>query len=212
MVNQFFFSRPHKLVSHAGFHDLFWHPCFSYLRFPSLLCLCHFIDHVGVIEEEIGRGSLYCHLHDTHAPLEWELQLNFLVDIAQGLQYLHHVNSIHPDLTTRKILVTAQWRAKIGCYEFTHLQEKLKNNGVNMHKKDQLNAFTAPELFDKDTPSKQISNTMQEHNRSLSSSEIHSAHAHAHALDLDLFVSISIFLSFHLVLLGLNNIFSHCCL
>ena len=121
-------------------------------------------DYVGVIEEEVTRGSLSSILSTPSIPLEWDQSLQFLLDAAAGLASLEALGMVHPDLSTKRLLVTNAWRVKIAGYAFVHLDRRLSeasgfakdgampNANAPRIFETKINLWSAPETFDQDEP------------------------------------------------------------
>ena len=61
------------------------------------------------------HGSLYDILHNETMPIDADLLLPILRDIAQGMRFLHSANPqvLHGDLKAANILVDSKFRAKV---------------------------------------------------------------------------------------------------
>jgi len=79
-----------------------------------------------IVMEDMEHGSLYDILHNETMPIEGELLLPILRDIAQGVRFLHAAvpQVIHGDLKSANILIDSKFRAKVA--DFGLSQEKGK--------------------------------------------------------------------------------------
>ena len=59
------------------------------------------------------RGSLDKILQDSEMDLDWIFKVSFIMDIAEGMRYLHSRKVIHGRLSTQCCLVNEQWTIKI---------------------------------------------------------------------------------------------------
>ncbi|XP_039159592.1 putative leucine-rich repeat receptor-like serine/threonine-protein kinase At2g19230 [Eucalyptus grandis] len=83
----------------------------------SLFGYCGDSKHIALIYEYMVNGNLRQHLSEDHPKvLTWSKRLQIVVDVAQGLDYLHNGCKppiIHKDLKTTNILLNEDFRAKI---------------------------------------------------------------------------------------------------
>ncbi|KAK7319564.1 hypothetical protein RJT34_04286 [Clitoria ternatea] len=65
----------------------------------------------------MSNGSLASHLYGkNHEPLSWDMRLSIALDVARGLEYLHHGASppvVHRDIKSSNILLDQCMRAKV---------------------------------------------------------------------------------------------------
>lgn len=68
-----------------------------------------------LIMEYMDMGSLHDILHNESFPLDGDLLLPILRDIAQGVRFLHAAKPqvIHGDLKAQNVLVDGKFRAKV---------------------------------------------------------------------------------------------------
>lgn len=59
--------------------------------------------------------------------LTWERKLNFALDTARGMAYLHKLNVVHRDLKSHNLLVSTAWRVKIADFGTSRLMDALHN-------------------------------------------------------------------------------------
>jgi len=93
----------------------------SVLRHPNILLFmgAYFEpDSVGMIVEHMERGTIRDLVRDSSVFLEWDTVLQFLIDAAQGMAYLHgHSPKIlHGDFKSTRLLVDHNWRVKVSGY------------------------------------------------------------------------------------------------
>ena len=65
------------------------------------------------IYEYCFRGTLKKLLEDSEVDLDWIFKLSFLLDIAEGMRYLHSRKVVHGRLSTACCLINDQWSVKI---------------------------------------------------------------------------------------------------
>jgi len=93
--------------------------CLSKLRHPCITTVMGAVIEKGeepmLIMEYMDHGSLYDMLHNDTFPLDGDLLLPILRDIAQGLRFLHAAEPqvIHGDLKAQNVLVDSKFRAKV---------------------------------------------------------------------------------------------------
>ncbi|XP_050372534.1 uncharacterized protein LOC126790365 isoform X2 [Argentina anserina] len=71
-------------------------------------------------------GSLYQILQRNSSKLDWRRRVNMAMDIAWGMNYLHHFNPpiIHRDLKSSNLLVDKNWTVKVGDFGLSRLKHK----------------------------------------------------------------------------------------
>ncbi|XP_040383723.1 probable LRR receptor-like serine/threonine-protein kinase At1g51860 [Oryza brachyantha] len=85
----------------------------------SLVGYCRENNHLALVYEYMARGSLYDHLrgnNDVRETLNWRTRLRVVIEVAQGIDYLHKGCSlpiIHRDVKTQNILLGQKLQAKI---------------------------------------------------------------------------------------------------
>eukprot|EP00035_Acanthoeca_spectabilis_P010582 m.187131 g.187131 ORF g.187131 m.187131 type:complete len:1037 (+) comp15068_c0_seq7:243-3353(+) len=70
-------------------------------------------SHAFLVTELMSRGSLKSLLRDHSVPLRWAERLQFAVDAAVGMRYLHDIGTVHRDLKADNCFVDAKMRVKI---------------------------------------------------------------------------------------------------
>jgi len=91
----------------------------SKLRHPSITTVMGAVigknEEPMLVMEYMEHGSMYDILHNETMPLDGDLILSILRDVAQGLRFLHATTPavIHGDLKSHNILVDSRFRAKV---------------------------------------------------------------------------------------------------
>ena len=91
----------------------------SKLRHPSITTVMGAVvrhnQEPMLVMECMDHGSLYDILHNNTIPLEGDLLLPILKDIAQGVRFLHFSTPqvIHGDLKAQNVLIDSRFRAKV---------------------------------------------------------------------------------------------------
>ncbi|KAA8540318.1 hypothetical protein F0562_024763 [Nyssa sinensis] len=83
----------------------------------ALVGYCIEGTHMGIIYEYMANGNLKRHMSDRNPNvLRWEDRVQIAMDVAQGLEYLHHGCKppiIHRDVKPANILLNAKYQAKL---------------------------------------------------------------------------------------------------
>lgn len=82
----------------------------------NLLGYCSEMGERLLVYEFMPHGTLHDHLHGGLSPLNWTLRLKIAMQAAKGLEYLHKEvvpPIVHRDLKSSKILLDADWCARI---------------------------------------------------------------------------------------------------
>lgn len=91
-------------------------------KMSSLRCPC-LVQYMGycpakkwIIMEWMERGSLFNLLHGNQpiGPLSWRRKVSMAKDVACALLYLHNSNIRHCDLNSKNLLVTKEFKIKVG--------------------------------------------------------------------------------------------------
>ncbi|KAJ7871219.1 kinase-like domain-containing protein, partial [Mycena olivaceomarginata] len=117
------------------------HPCIlpfigiDRQTFPSSLCM---------VSPWMENGTVLKYLHDYgRANVD-----RLLLEIAQGLQYLHSRNIVHGDLRGANILITQEWNACLADFGLTSLSDATIATNTS-HRAGSIR-WMAPELIDPD--------------------------------------------------------------
>ncbi|CAM6110471.1 unnamed protein product [Calypogeia fissa] len=89
------------------------------VRHPNVLLFMGAVihpEHLSIVTEFLPRGSLFRLLHRNTQGLDWKRRLKMALDVARGLNYLHHLTPpiIHRDLKSSNLLVDKNWTVKVG--------------------------------------------------------------------------------------------------
>ncbi|KAM1143220.1 hypothetical protein FF1_032192 [Malus domestica] len=98
------------------------------LRHPNVLLFMGAVssqEHLAIVTEYLPRGSLFKQLHKNNQTLDIRRRLVMALDVARGMNYLHHRNPpiVHRDLKSSNLLVDKNWTVKVGDFDLS----KLKN-------------------------------------------------------------------------------------
>ncbi|KAK7246260.1 hypothetical protein RIF29_41122 [Crotalaria pallida] len=99
------------------------------LRHPNILLFMGAVtspQHLCIVTEFLPRGSLFQMLQKNTTKLDWRRQVHMALDIARGVNYLHHYNPpiIHRDLKSSNILVDKNWTVKVGDFGLSRLKHE----------------------------------------------------------------------------------------
>ncbi|KAI3870164.1 hypothetical protein MKW92_045782 [Papaver armeniacum] len=80
-------------------------------------------QHLCIVTEFLQRGSLF-QLLRRKTPLKWKRRVLMALDIARGMNYLHHYKPpiIHRDLKSSNLLVDKNWTVKVGDFGLSRLK------------------------------------------------------------------------------------------
>ncbi|CAI9759409.1 unnamed protein product [Fraxinus pennsylvanica] len=98
------------------------------LRHPNVVlfmgAVCSEVK-LAMVTEFLPRGSLFKTLHKNNQSLDMRRRLRMALDVARGMNYLHHRNPpiVHRDLKSSNLLVDKSWTVKVGDFGLS----KLKN-------------------------------------------------------------------------------------
>ncbi|KAE8680750.1 hypothetical protein F3Y22_tig00111366pilonHSYRG00028 [Hibiscus syriacus] len=91
----------------------------------SLIGYCKKDDQMALVYEFMANGNLRQHLSETKKTvLNWEQRLQIVVDVAQGLDYLHNCckpPTVQKDLKPSNILLTENVQAKIADFGLSRI-------------------------------------------------------------------------------------------
>ncbi|KAJ6768513.1 SERINE/THREONINE-PROTEIN KINASE TNNI3K-RELATED [Salix koriyanagi] len=88
------------------------------LRHPNVLLFMGAVtspQRLCIVTEFLPRGSLFRLLQRSTTKLDWRRRVHMALDIARGMNYLHHCNPpiIHRDLKSSNLLVDKNWTVKV---------------------------------------------------------------------------------------------------
>lgn len=87
--------------------------------------------HYCLVMEYMPKGSLYGLLHSDH-PLDLSMCYHFVVDIANGLAFLHACNPpvLHRDLKSLNILLDQHFRAKLSDFGLSKIKSETRHTSA----------------------------------------------------------------------------------
>ncbi|KAL3812268.1 hypothetical protein ACJIZ3_013536 [Penstemon smallii] len=99
------------------------------LRHPNILLFMGAVtspQRLCIVTEFLPRGSLFRLLQRNASKLEWKRRIHIALDIARGMNYLHHYNPpiIHRDLKSSNLLVDKNWTVKVGDFGLSRLKHE----------------------------------------------------------------------------------------
>ncbi|KAL7144327.1 hypothetical protein ABFS83_07G005300 [Erythranthe nasuta] len=99
------------------------------LRHPNILLFMGAVtspERLCIVTEFLPRGSLFRLLQRNTAKLEWRRRIHMALDIARGMNYLHHNNPpiVHRDLKSSNLLVDKNWTVKVGDFGLSRLKHE----------------------------------------------------------------------------------------
>ncbi|KAA8521989.1 hypothetical protein F0562_012697 [Nyssa sinensis] len=97
------------------------------LRHPNVLLFMGAVcsqEKLAIVTEFLPRGSLFKTLHKNNQSLDIRRRLRMALDVARGMNYLHHRNPpiVHRDLKTSNLLVDKNWTVKVGDFGLSRLK------------------------------------------------------------------------------------------
>nr|XP_010914582.3 LOW QUALITY PROTEIN: dual specificity protein kinase shkD-like [Elaeis guineensis] len=97
------------------------------LRHPNILLFMGAVtspQRLCIVTEFLPRGSLFRLLQRNTTRLDWRRRIHMALDIARGMNYLHHCNPpiIHRDLKSSNLLVDKNWTVKVGDFGLSRLK------------------------------------------------------------------------------------------
>ncbi|KAF8394683.1 hypothetical protein HHK36_020900 [Tetracentron sinense] len=97
------------------------------LRHPNVLLFMGAVtspQRLCIVTEFLPRGSLFRLLQRSTSRLDWRRRVHIALDIARGINYLHHCNPpiIHRDLKSSNLLVDKNWTVKVGDFGLSRLK------------------------------------------------------------------------------------------
>lgn len=99
------------------------------LRHPNILLFMGAVTsphRLGIVTEFLPRGSLFRLLQRNATRLDWRRRVHMALDIARGMNYLHHCNPpiVHRDLKSSNLLVDKNWTVKVGDFGLSRLKHE----------------------------------------------------------------------------------------
>ncbi|GAV70848.1 Pkinase_Tyr domain-containing protein/PAS_9 domain-containing protein [Cephalotus follicularis] len=99
------------------------------LRHPNVLLFMGAVtspQRLCIVTEFLPRGSLFRLLQRNTTKLDWRRRIHMALDIARGVNYLHHCNPpiIHRDLKSSNLLVDKNWTVKVGDFGLSRLKHE----------------------------------------------------------------------------------------
>ncbi|KAL0457502.1 UNVERIFIED_CONTAM: putative serine/threonine-protein kinase SIS8 [Sesamum latifolium] len=99
------------------------------LRHPNILLFMGAVtspQRLCIVTEFLPRGSLFRLLQRNTPKLEWRRRIHMALDIARGMNYLHHCNPpiVHRDLKSSNLLVDKNWTVKVGDFGLSRLKHE----------------------------------------------------------------------------------------
>ncbi|KAK7348063.1 hypothetical protein VNO80_22612 [Phaseolus coccineus] len=99
------------------------------LRHPNILLFMGAVtspQRLCIVTEFLPRGSLCRLLHRNTSKLDWRRRVHMALDIARGVNYLHHSNPpiIHRDLKSSNLLVDKNWTVKVGDFGLSRVKHE----------------------------------------------------------------------------------------
>jgi serine/threonine protein kinase len=102
--------------------------------------------HYLIVMEYMAQGSLYDRLHNEQ-PLEWTLRYRWIMEISQGLSYLHDSGIIHRDLKSPNVLLTENGHAKISDFGISEITSSSVKSFMGTNSTGGSIRWMAPELL-----------------------------------------------------------------
>ncbi|KAJ0940658.1 putative protein kinase TKL-CTR1-DRK-2 family [Helianthus annuus] len=99
------------------------------LRHPNILLFMGAVtspQRLCIVTEFLPRGSLFRLLQRNTAKLDWRRRVHMAMDIARGMNYLHHCHPpiIHRDLKSSNLLVDKNWNVKVGDFGLSRIKHE----------------------------------------------------------------------------------------
>ncbi|RDX98674.1 putative serine/threonine-protein kinase SIS8, partial [Mucuna pruriens] len=99
------------------------------LRHPNVLLFMGAVyspERLAIVTELLPRGSLFKNLHKNNQTLDIRKRLRMALDVARGMNYLHHRNPpiVHRDLKSSNLLVDKNWTVKVGDFGLSRLKNE----------------------------------------------------------------------------------------
>ena len=120
------------------------------LRHPNIVTFlgaCFKLPHLCIVTEFVDNGNLEDLIHSGELTIHHIVR--FAIDIAKGLNWLHHKNIIHRDLKPANVLVDRHYNMKLADFGLSHLKERKTADAIGMYGVCGTSCYMAPEVIAK---------------------------------------------------------------
>lgn len=91
------------------------------------VCLDSRPENSCLVLEHFELGSLSHLLYQTHIDISLPERINCLLDVTEGMAYLHNHSTVHGFLNSYSVFIYEKFRAKVGSLEYS------QENGKQIH-------------------------------------------------------------------------------
>ncbi|KAI1713782.1 protein tyrosine kinase domain-containing protein [Ditylenchus destructor] len=102
---------------------------------------------LGIVQELCHGGSLDSHLKRMLGKISELEFIHYLLDIAKGMEHIHHKGYLHRDLSTRNCLIASDGRIKIADFGLSCRISDAATNDEKAVEKNMPVRWLAPETF-----------------------------------------------------------------